>query len=81
MSASAAWHGRPDEGSALLSAVARHCTCRFNELTGDVVEVCAPHVMLDTDQRALDGLLFARRIVARLRREEWHVAALTRRIV
>ncbi len=32
MSASAAWHGRPDEGSALLSAVARHCTCRFNEL-------------------------------------------------
>jgi hypothetical protein len=27
--------------------------------------------MLVDDQRALDGLVFARRIAARLRREEW----------
>ena len=31
---------------------------------------CAPHRMLTEDQRALNGLLFARRLVERLRREE-----------
>jgi hypothetical protein len=29
--------------------------------------------MLSSDQRAIDGLLFARRIAARLRNEEFHL--------
>jgi hypothetical protein len=32
---------------------------------------CAPHRMLTNDQRALNGLLFARRMAERLRREEF----------
>jgi hypothetical protein len=34
---------------------------------------CPSHRMLVEDQRALDGLLFARRIAAQLRDEEWLV--------
>ena len=34
---------------------------------------CAPHRMLLEDQRALDGLLFARRFAARFQHEELHV--------
>jgi len=32
---------------------------------------CAPHRMLTDDQRALNGLLFARRMAQRLRGEEF----------
>ncbi|MCA1644065.1 MAG: hypothetical protein LC797_00905 [Chloroflexi bacterium] len=32
---------------------------------------CAPHRMLTEDQRALNGLLFARRMAERLNREEF----------
>jgi hypothetical protein len=32
---------------------------------------CAPHRMLTEDQRALNGLLFARRMAERLQREEF----------
>jgi len=32
---------------------------------------CAPHRMLTEDQRALNGLLFARRMAERLRHEEF----------
>lgn len=32
---------------------------------------CNPHRMLSEDQRALDGLLFVRRMADRLRREEF----------
>jgi hypothetical protein len=38
------------------------------------LSTCAPHEMLSSDQRAIDGLLFARRISARLRSEEFHVS-------
>jgi hypothetical protein len=35
------------------------------------LSTCAPHRMLTEDQRALNGLLFVRRVVDRLRREEF----------
>jgi hypothetical protein len=38
------------------------------------LSTCAPHEMLSSDQRAIDGLLFARRIAAALRSEEFHPA-------
>jgi hypothetical protein len=64
------WHGTHEESFALLAAVARHCGCEFSP-TDERLTTCAPHRMLVDDQRALDGLVFARRIAARLRREEW----------
>ena len=38
---------------------------------------CAPHRMLTEDQRALNGLLFARRMAERLSREEFSRAKST----
>jgi hypothetical protein len=64
------WHGTREESFALLDAVARHCGCEFSP-TGLRLGNCAPHRMLVADQRALNGLVFARRIAVRLRREEW----------
>jgi hypothetical protein len=65
------WHGTQLEARELQVAVAYYCTCRFNEMVGDVIEECPTHNMLQRDQRALDGLLFARHIVEELRNEEW----------
>jgi hypothetical protein len=65
------WHGTQLEARDLQVAVADYCTCSFNEMVGDVMEECAAHSMLQRDQRALDGLLFARHIVDELRDEEW----------
>jgi hypothetical protein len=65
------WHGTQLEARELQSAAADYCTCRFNEMVGDVIEECGPHTMLQRDQRALDGLLFARDIVEELRNEQW----------
>ena len=66
----AMWHGSTDEYSELLSAIGRHCTCSLGP-TGERSATCAPHHMLRAEQRALDGLLFARRMRSRLQREEW----------
>ena len=65
------WHGTQLEARELQVAVAYYCTCRFNEMVGDVIEECSTHAMLQRDQRALDGLLLARHIVEELRNEEW----------
>jgi hypothetical protein len=63
------WRGTPAETQALVNAVDHNCECLF---WMDVRLTCCPaHRMLVEDQRALDGLLFARRIADRLRREEW----------
>jgi len=65
------WRGTPAESHALADAVDHNCACEF---WMDVRLTCCPaHRMLVEDQRALDGLLFARRIADRLRREEWTV--------
>jgi hypothetical protein len=69
-SMTALWHGTLRENVDLMRAVARNCACGFG-LMGTRLTSCAAHLMLFEDQRALDGLLFGRRIAARLRDEEW----------
>ena len=64
------WHGTQQESFDLVNAIARNCTCEFG-LMGVRLVTCAPHRMLTEDQRALNGLLFARRMHDRLRREEF----------
>lgn len=64
------WNGTQSEGSDLLSAIERNCACEFS-LAGTRLSACAPHRMLVEDQRALDGLVFGRRIAQRLMTEEW----------
>src|SRR4030081_1764668 len=63
------WRGTSTESQSLLDAVNRNCGCEFG--WGMRRTWCAAHRMLVEAQRALDGLLFARRIAGRLRREEW----------
>lgn len=66
------WHGTNDEALALLHALNAYCVCRVE--TGRTVAPCPSHHMLARDQRAVDGLLFMRRIAARLLAEEFDVA-------
>jgi hypothetical protein len=74
----AMWHGSTDEYSELLGAIGRHCTCSLGP-TGQPSAICAAHHMLGADQRALDGLLFARRMRSRLKCEEWAASTVTGR--
>ncbi|MBV9175018.1 MAG: hypothetical protein JOZ81_33600 [Chloroflexi bacterium] len=69
MAANVLWHGTQTEALELLEALSRNCSCVMTA-EGVRVTTCAPHEMLSTDQRAVDGLLFARRIAQRLRSEE-----------
>jgi hypothetical protein len=66
------WHGTTDEALALLHALSQHCECRIE--TGRIIAPCDSHTMLANDQRALDGLLFMRRIADRLLAEEFDLA-------
>ena len=43
--------------------------------------MCVPHEMLCSDQRAIDGILFSRRIAARLHNEEFFPHATTTEVV
>ena len=52
----------------LVGAVGRNCCCEYGV---GVRTCCSAHRMIAEDQRALDGLLFARRMADQLRREEW----------
>ena len=65
----AVWHGTAAEADELLRAVRQHCTCESEQ--GRMVRTCAAHSMLARDQRAVDGLLFMRRMVERLLAEEF----------
>jgi hypothetical protein len=67
------WHGTRFEEFDLLAVVRRHCTCEADE-DGVRLSVCPPHRMLLEDQRALDGLLFARHLARRLQAEERRAA-------
>jgi hypothetical protein len=58
------WHGTRQESLELLHAVRQHCTCEVEQ--GRMVAMCAAHAMLARDQRAVDGLLFMRRMTERL---------------
>jgi hypothetical protein len=59
------WNGDREESLALANAIARNCTCHFDDM-GALLSTCPPHRMLTEDQRALNGLLFGRRIAERL---------------
>jgi hypothetical protein len=65
------WHGTQQESVDLLAAVGTHCTCQVTR-AGVRCTTCPAHSMLVEEQRALDGLVFARRCLRdRLRGEEW----------
>ena len=70
MATSVLWHGNQTEALELLQALNRNCSCVVTA-EGVRLATCAPHEMLSSDQRAIDGLLFARRIVAQLQNEEF----------
>lgn len=70
MSTPVVWYGSQEESFDLVNAVARNCGCEFG-LMGVRLNTCSPHQMLVEDQRALNGLLFARSMADRLRAEEW----------
>jgi|ERR1051326_1563749 hypothetical protein len=63
----AKWNGTAEEWRELQIVTARHCTCLTTQL-------CATHEMVVKDQRAVNGLVFARRIVERLLVEEFRPA-------
>ena len=68
------WHGTRQEGSELLHAISTHCSC--DAAAGPTqTRRCPPHRMLVEDQRAVNGLLFARKILGRLLLEEWDLTA------
>lgn len=74
MASSVLWHGTQTEALELLQALSRNCSCAVTP-EGVRLSTCPPHRMLSTDQRAIDGLLFARRIARRLRSEEFNPTA------
>lgn len=66
------WNGTVQEAQELCEILERNCECpdpNSNE------ERCPPHLMLTSDQRALDGLLFVRRIAVQLLDEEFDPGA------
>jgi hypothetical protein len=73
MSRRITWNGTTDEALALLHALREHCQCTVDQ--GRTDSACASHAMLTHDQRAIDGLLFMRRLAARLLAEEFDAAA------
>ncbi len=64
------WHGTREEAAELVEAIQRNCACTYDK-SGVRRTLCAAHHMLVDDQRALDGLVFAKRILGSLRLEEW----------
>ena len=63
------WNGTLIEQLELVAAVERNCECTFDKM-GMRVAACAAHVMLRRDQRALNGLLWTRRLVKQRLAEE-----------
>jgi hypothetical protein len=63
------WNGTTDEALALLHALRSHCECQVDD--GRTVAPCGAHSMLTSDQRAIDGLIFMRRMATRLLAEEF----------
>jgi hypothetical protein len=70
------WHGDQKQSDELLAALARNCECVFDDAAGKLVTPCPGHLMMTTDQRALDGLLFARYLAATWRKGEFSISAL-----
>jgi hypothetical protein len=70
------WNGSVDEAQELCDILRRNCEC--DEQPSGTQTRCPPHAMLLSDQRALDGLLFVRRIGVQLLREEFDVSGIAR---
>lgn len=69
MSLQTVFHGTKAESAALVQAIGRNCGCQVD---GRIIrQQCGPHKMLIDDQRALDGLIFMRRMAQSLKRQEW----------
>lgn len=64
------WHGTEQEGRDLVNAIRRNCACEY-DVRGNIRVSCETHRLFVTEQKFLDGLLFARRISDRLLNEEW----------
>jgi hypothetical protein len=75
MSRHITWNGTADEAIALLHALRAHCVCHVEN--GRTVNVCEGHAMLTHNQRAVDGLLFMRRMAVQLLAEEFGADAPT----
>jgi hypothetical protein len=63
------WNGTLIEQLELVAAVERNCECKFDSV-GMRLGACSAHAMLVRDQRALDGLLWSRRLAKRRLAEE-----------
>jgi hypothetical protein len=63
------WHGTLTEQLDLMAAVQHNCECLYDTMAQSRT-ACASHVMLASDQRALNGLLWCRRLAQQLLVEE-----------
>ena len=63
------FHGTQNEDFALSIAINRNCGCVTGRL--GKLDTCQAHHMRDNDQRAVDGLVYARRMAERLLVEEF----------
>lgn len=64
------WHGSVQEFERLHEAVHRNCLCEFDAMD-NLIKQCPAHAMIDSEQRALDGLLFMYVNRERLLEEEY----------
>ena len=80
MASGVQWRGTRTEGLELVQALSRYCSCVFSAQRARV-SVCASHEMLCSDQRAIHGLLFSRRIAAQLCNEEFRPSETTTEVV
>ncbi len=64
-----AWNGTLVEHLDLIAAIEHNCECSFDSMGARVV-VCASHGMLMREQRALNGLLWTRRLLKQRLTEE-----------
>jgi hypothetical protein len=69
----AIWNGTPSEYLELVCILDRNCECEQG------MTPCGAHALRD-DQRALNGLLYGRRLAAQFGYEEWLTHAPTRRL-
>ena len=65
--------GTDEEAKELELAVSHNCECEYEKATERLLRRCVAHSMMLYDQRALDGLLFSRRMQDRWLNEEFMV--------
>ncbi|HEX8969685.1 MAG TPA: hypothetical protein VF937_17510 [Chloroflexota bacterium] len=63
------WNGTLIEQLELVAAIGRNCECTFDNLHKRL-HACPAHTMLMRDQRALNGLLWNRRLAKQRLAEE-----------